>query len=181
MLHRCIAIKPVIPVHSLNELSLFLFICQQGRPGASRADWFSIFMYIYFRMIPIIQKNKCHKESFFSLFPNVMILFSSSRSASANNWVTLMGHDMYKAWHVGMLRYWCCSERKASSSYCFVSHSFIYFSTLVASCTNPPHLALCPLSIRLHLSINTRSDGGLFSSVWGVVEGDKEIPLSHIF
>lgn len=127
MLHRCIAIKPVIPVHSLNELFLFFFfICQQGKPAASRADSFSIFMYLYFLMISIIQKNKCHKESFFSLFPDVMILFSSIRSVSANNWVTLMGHDMYKAWHVGMLRYWCCSKRKASSSCCFVSHSFIY-------------------------------------------------------
>lgn len=164
MLHRCIAIKPVIPVHSLNELSLFLFICQQGKPAASRADSFSVFMYIYFLMIPITQKNKCHKESFFSLFPNVMILFSSICSVSANNWVTLMGHDMYNAWHVGMLRYWCCSERKASSSCCFVSHSFIYFPTLVASCMNRPHLALCLLSITLHPSVNTPSDGGLFSS-----------------
>lgn len=69
-------------------------------------------MYIYFLMIPIIQKNKCHEESFFSLFPNVMILFSSSRSVSANNWVTLMGHDMYKAWHVGMLRSWCVQRGK---------------------------------------------------------------------
>lgn len=48
---------------------------------------------------------------FFSLcspFPHVVILFSSSRSVSAYNWVTLMGHDMCAARLLP-----CCSSDSA--------------------------------------------------------------------
>lgn len=142
-------------------ISFFIYL----PAGEACSEQSRLILHLYVHLFPYdsnYTKEQMSQGVFFSLFAYVMILFSSSCSVSANNWVTLMGHDMYKAWHVGMLWHWCCSERKASSSCCFVSQCFIYFSTLVTSCMNPPHLALCLLSITLHPSINTHSDGGLF-------------------
>lgn len=64
-------------------------------------------------MVPFVQEPyvvQSQQMIFFSslfcpLFPHVVILFPSSRSVSANNWVTLMGHDMCGARLLA-----CCSS-----------------------------------------------------------------------
>lgn len=97
-LHRCIAIMPLIPVHSLNELLLFIYFLnlfpQREKPATSRTNSFVELLCIYnsFHMT-LTQIHFLHCTGnyilsgflfcFLSLTPNVMILFYPSSSVSA--------------------------------------------------------------------------------------------------
>lgn len=118
---------------------------------------------------------------FFSLcspFPHVVILFSSSRSVSAYNWVTLMGHDMCAARLLP-----CCSsdsarrkgvKKKTPPGSCCCRFSLLVdFSTLVASDARRLRPS-CEPAIHQPLPVRHQLPSRCFHPVGTVVEGDKE-------
>lgn len=112
---------------------------------------------------------------FAPLFPLVVILFSSSRSVSANNWVTLMGHGMCGA----RLPARCScdaarwrGERKPCGSCCCCLSLLVDFSTLVASIARCFHLSSEP-AVPQSVSVHQRPSCS-FAPVGTVVGGDKE-------